>query len=72
MTCHYVTENLDQGPIILQDVFKVEPDDSIEMIKAKGQRLEAGTLLKAVKLHLGTSWMSDGERSMSSESDAGD
>ena len=53
VTCHYVTENLDQGPIILQDVFKVEPDDSIEMIKAKGQRLEAGTLLKAVKLHLG-------------------
>lgn len=52
VTCHYVTENLDQGPIILQDVFKVEPDDSIEMIKAKGQRLEAGTLLKAVKLHL--------------------
>ena len=52
VTCHYVTENLDQGPIILQDIFKVEPDDSIEMIKAKGQRLEAGTLLKAVKLHL--------------------
>lgn len=52
VTCHYVTENLDQGPIILQDVFKVGPDDSIDKIKAKGQRLEAKTLLKAVKMHL--------------------
>ena len=52
VTCHYVTENLDQGPIILQDVFDVGPDDSIEEIKAKGQKLEARTLLKAVRLHL--------------------
>ena len=52
VTCHYVTENLDQGPIILQDIFQVEPNDSIENIKSKGQKLEATTLLKAVKLHL--------------------
>ena len=52
VTSHYVTENLDQGPIIFQDSFKVDPNDSLEKIKAKGQKLEADTLLKAVKMHL--------------------
>ena len=52
VTSHYVTESLDQGPIILQDSFKVDPDDSLEKIKTKGQRLEAKTLFKAVMLHL--------------------
>ncbi len=52
VTSHYVTENLDQGPIIFQDSFQVNPNDTLEKIKAKGQKLEASTLLKAVKLHL--------------------
>ena len=52
VTSHYVTENLDQGPIIFQDAFKVNPDDTLEKIKTKGQRLEADTLLKATKMHL--------------------
>ena len=52
VTSHYVTENLDQGPIIFQDSFKVDPNDTLEEIKAKGQKLEADTLLKAVKMHL--------------------
>ena len=52
VTSHYVTENLDQGPIIFQDSFKVDPNDTLEEIKSKGQKLEAQTLLKAVKLHL--------------------
>jgi formyltetrahydrofolate deformylase len=52
VTSHYVTENLDQGPIIFQDSFKVDPNDTLEKIKAKGQRLEADTLLKAMKMHL--------------------
>ena len=52
VTSHYVTENLDQGPIIFQDSFNVDPNDSLESIKKKGQKLEADTLLKAVKLHL--------------------
>ena len=47
VTSHYVTENLDQGPIIFQDSFKVDPNDTLEKIKAKGQKLEAETLLKA-------------------------
>jgi formyltetrahydrofolate deformylase len=52
VTSHYVTENLDQGPIIFQDSFKVNPNDTLEKIKAKGQKLEADTLLKATKMHL--------------------
>ena len=52
VTSHYVTENLDQGPIIFQDSFKVDPNDTLEIIKKNGQRLEANTLLKAMKMHL--------------------
>jgi len=52
VTSHYVTENLDQGPIIFQDSFKVDPNDTLEKIRTKGQRLEADTLLKAMKMHL--------------------
>jgi len=52
VTSHYVTENLDQGPIIFQDSFKVDPNDTLEKIKTKGQKLEADTLLKATKMHL--------------------
>ena len=52
VTAHYVTENLDQGPIIFQDSFKVTPEDTLESIKKNGQMLEATTLLKAVKMHL--------------------
>ena len=52
VTAHYVTENLDQGPIIFQDSFKIDPNDALEKIKKQGQKLEAQTLLKAVKMHL--------------------
>lgn len=52
VTAHYVTEELDQGPIIFQDSFKVDSTDTLETIKQKGQELEAQTLLKAVKMHL--------------------
>ena len=52
VTSHYVTENLDQGPIIFQDSFKVTPEDTLESVKKNGQKLEATTLLKAIKMHL--------------------
>ena len=52
VTSHYVTENLDQGPIIFQDSFKVNPNDTLEKMKSKGQKLEADTLAKAMKMHL--------------------
>jgi formyltetrahydrofolate deformylase len=52
VTAHYVTEELDQGPIIFQDSFRVDSSDTLEDIRQKGQKLEADTLLKAVKMHL--------------------
>jgi len=51
-TAHYVTEDLDQGPIIFQDAFAIDEDETLESLKKKGQRLEARTLLEAVKMHL--------------------
>lgn len=51
-TAHYVTEDLDQGPIIFQDAFAIEESETLESLKRKGQRLEARTLLEAVKMHL--------------------
>jgi len=51
-TAHYVTEDLDQGPIIFQDAFAIDSDETVESLKNKGQRIEAKTLLEAVKMHL--------------------
>src|SRR5438876_4061447 len=51
-TAHYVTEDLDQGPIIFQDAFAIDENETLGSLKKKGQRLEAKTLLEAVKMHL--------------------
>lgn len=51
-TAHYVIEDLDQGPIIFQDAFAIDENETLESLKKKGQKLEASTLLEAVKLHL--------------------
>lgn len=51
-TSHYVTESLDDGPIIVQDVIKISHRDSIEDMKTKGKDLERIVLARAVKLHL--------------------
>jgi formyltetrahydrofolate deformylase len=51
-TAHFITDELDQGPIICQDAFDVLPSDTLESIKSKGRELEAKTLLKALKLYL--------------------
>jgi formyltetrahydrofolate deformylase len=52
VSSHFVTMNLDEGPIIAQDCFAVRPHMTLKEIVAAGQRLEASTLLKAVKLYL--------------------
>ena len=52
VSAHFVTMNLDEGPIIAQSCFAVRPAMTLREIVAAGQRLEANTLLKAVKLYL--------------------
>jgi formyltetrahydrofolate deformylase len=52
-TAHFVTEQLDEGPVILQDVFHINVgSDSLDDVKLKGLELEAQVLSKAVQLYL--------------------
>jgi formyltetrahydrofolate deformylase len=51
-TSHYVTENLDRGPIIEQDVTRVSHRDSVEDMVQKGKNLEKVVLARAVRLHV--------------------
>jgi formyltetrahydrofolate deformylase len=51
-TAHYVTAELDQGPIIAQDVGQVSHRDSVADLVRKGRDLEKMVLARAVDLHL--------------------
>ncbi len=52
-TAHFVTEQLDEGPVILQDVFHIAVGaDTLDDVKRKGLDLEAQVLCKAVQLFL--------------------
>jgi formyltetrahydrofolate deformylase len=51
-TSHYVTEVLDDGPIIEQDVVRVSHRDTVEDLIRKGRDLEKIVLSRAVRLHI--------------------
>ena len=51
-TAHFVSMQLDEGPIIAQESFRIKSGMSLKQIIAAGQQCEAKTLLKAVKLYL--------------------
>ena len=52
-TAHFVTEQLDEGPVIMQDVFHINVGtDTLDDVKQKGLELEANVLSKAVQLYL--------------------
>src|SRR4029079_15970034 len=51
-TAHYVTSDLDQGPIIDQGVCRVSARDGGEDLAQKGRELERQVLTRAVRLHL--------------------
>lgn len=50
-TAHYVTENLDEGPIIAQDVIHCNHRDTTEDLVRKGRDVERRVLAEAVRLH---------------------
>jgi len=50
-TAHYVTEDLDAGPIIEQDVIRVSHRDDVETLRRLGADIERIVLSRAVKLH---------------------
>ncbi len=51
-TSHYVTEALDDGPIIEQDVARISHRDQVEDLVARGRDLERMVLSRAVRWHL--------------------
>ena len=51
-TAHFVTEDLDSGPIIEQDVVRVSHRDTAEDLVRKGRDMERLALARAVRLHL--------------------
>ncbi|MBF2079000.1 MAG: formyltetrahydrofolate deformylase [Synechococcales cyanobacterium T60_A2020_003] len=51
-TAHYVTQDLDEGPIIEQDVVRVSHRDTVTDLIRKGKDLERIVLARAVRLHL--------------------
>jgi formyltetrahydrofolate deformylase len=63
-TAHYVTPDLDEGPIITQDVSIVDHADTVEDLIAQGQDTESRVLARAVKLHLEHRVMLNGNRTI--------
>lgn len=51
-TCHYVTSDLDQGPIIEQDVIRIDHSDSVEDMVRYGKDIEKTVLARGLRNHL--------------------
>ena len=51
-TAHYVTEVLDDGPIIEQDVVRISHQDDLDDLVEKGRDLEKVVLSRAVRWHI--------------------
>jgi formyltetrahydrofolate deformylase len=53
VTAHYATAELDDGPIIDQDVLRVSHRDDVDDLRRKGRDLEVQVLARAVRAHVG-------------------
>lgn len=51
-TCHYVTQDLDEGPILEQDVIRVSHSDAAEDLVRLGKDVEKGVLARGLRYHL--------------------
>ncbi len=51
-TSHYITEELDEGPIIFQDVVPVTHRDNVDTLMRKGEDIEKMVLARAVAMHV--------------------
>ena len=51
-TCHYVTQDLDEGPIIEQDVIRISHSQTIEDMKRLGRDVEKTVLARGLRYHL--------------------
>ncbi|WP_230293176.1 formyltetrahydrofolate deformylase [Croceicoccus sp. Ery5] len=63
-TSHYVTADLDEGPIIVQDVQAITHKDTAEDMVARGRDVERRVLARAVKAHLEDRVFLNGDRTV--------
>ena len=63
-TAHYVTEDLDAGPIIEQDVERVTHQDDVPALQRIGRDIERTVLARAVRWHLEDRVLLDGNRTV--------
>lgn len=63
-TAHFVTSDLDEGPIIEQNVVRVDHSMSVAKLVRKGQAQESQTLAEAVRLFAEHRVLSDGDRTV--------
>jgi formyltetrahydrofolate deformylase len=63
-TCHYVTADLDQGPIIDQDVIRVDHSDSVEDMVRYGRDIEKAVLARGLRYHLEDRVLLNGNRTV--------
>ena len=63
-TAHYVTADLDEGPIIAQDVEQISHADSPEALVRKGRDIERRVLARAVRHHLADRVLLNGEKTV--------
>lgn len=63
-TAHYVTEQLDMGPIIDQDIVRVSHRDDVATLRAKGRDIERTVLARAVQSHLQDKIIVDGNKTV--------
>ena len=63
-TSHYVTKELDEGPIISQDVVHVDHHQSVKELIISGRNLERNVLIDAIKAHINYRIMVHGKRTI--------
>jgi formyltetrahydrofolate deformylase len=63
-TAHYVTADLDEGPIIEQDVERISHNDKPEDLIRKGRDVERRVLARAVAFHLEGRALLSGDRTV--------
>ncbi|GAA1383692.1 formyltetrahydrofolate deformylase [Pseudonocardia kongjuensis] len=63
-TAHYVTEDLDEGPIIEQDVVRVSHTDTVQDLVQKGADVERAVLSRAVRWHCEDRIVVDGNQTV--------
>ncbi len=63
-SAHYVTADLDEGPIIHQDVEPISHADTPDQLVRKGRDIESRVLAEAVRLHLEDRVLLNGQRTV--------